>query len=123
MAETRTPDEQVRALYEEAESQTAKAMEQLVARPGFGQTLAWSTENMVAIAKIVADVGDLVVRNLRLAGRQDINRLARQLNRTEDKLEMLLQEVERLQEQIDAGNGESQQEANGRRRPAREKPA
>jgi len=123
MAETRTPDEQVRALYEEAESQTAKAMEQLVARPGFGQTLAWSTENMVAIAKIVADVGDLVVRNLRLAGRQDINRLARQLNRTEDKLEMLLQEVERLQDQIDAGNGESQQDANGRRRPAREKPA
>src|SRR3954447_2030301 len=121
--DTRTPEQQVRALYEEAESQTAKAMEQLVSRPAFGEMLAWSTENAVAVAKIVADVGDLVVRNLRLAGRQDITRLARQLNRTEDKLEMLLQEVERLQDQIDAGNGESQQDANGRRRPAREKPA
>src|SRR3954452_21792265 len=113
MAETKTPEEQVRALYEEAESQTAKAMEQLVARPGFVQTLAWSTENMVAIAKIVADVGDLVVRNLRLAGRQDINRLARQLNRTEDKLELLLQEVERLQDQVAAGAAQ-QPEGDGR---------
>ena len=46
------------------------------------------------------DVSDLVVRNLRLAGRQDVTSLARQLARTEDKLEQVLQEVERLQEQL-----------------------
>jgi BMFP domain-containing protein YqiC len=36
------------------------------------------------------------VRNLRLAGRADIDRLGRQLARTEDKLELLLQEIEAL---------------------------
>jgi hypothetical protein len=102
MAERPTPEEQVKALYEEAESRTAKAMEQLVARPAFAELLAWSTENVLAIGKIVADTGDLVMRNLRIAGRADINRLARQLNRTEDKLELLLQEVEALQEQLRA---------------------
>jgi hypothetical protein len=40
------------------------------------------------------------VRNLRLAGRRDITALARQIARTEDKLELVLQEVERLQEQL-----------------------
>ena len=39
---------------------------------------------------------DLIVRNLRLAGRADIDRLGRQLARTEDKLELLLQEIEEL---------------------------
>jgi hypothetical protein len=111
MAETRTPEEQVRELYERAESQSAKAMEQLVSRPAFGQLLAWSTENVVAIGKIAADVGDLFVRNLRLAGRQDVNRLARQLNRTEDKLELVLQEVERLQDELE----EARRSSNGRR--------
>jgi BMFP domain-containing protein YqiC len=38
-----------------------------------------------------------VLRNLRIAGRSDVDRLARQLARTEDKLELLLQAVERLE--------------------------
>jgi hypothetical protein len=62
--------------------------------------LARSAENVAAIARIGADLGDLVVRNLRLAGRADTTRLARQLHRTEDKLERLLQEVEKLRDEI-----------------------
>jgi hypothetical protein len=44
---------------------------------------------------------DLVWSNLRLAGRRDITRLAKQIGRTEDKLEQVLQEVEALREQVD----------------------
>ena len=88
--------EDVRRLYEEAESRTAKAFEGVVSRSSFGELLARMTENVVAVTKIGADVFDLMLRNLRLAGRQDVTRLARQLARTEDKLELVLQEVERL---------------------------
>jgi hypothetical protein len=76
--------------------------EQLVQRNAFGELLAMATENVVALAKISADVGDLAVRNLRLAGRRDIARLGQQLARTEDKLEFVLQEVERLQDELRA---------------------
>ena len=94
-----SPAEETRRLYEEAESRTARAFDQLVARDSFGELLAKATENVVGITKITTDVFDLILRNLRLAGRQDIVRLSRQLARTEDKLEQLLQEVERLQEE------------------------
>ncbi len=97
MAEQRpTPDEQVRRLYEEAEAKTAAAMEQLVGRDAFGELLAKVTENVVALTKIGNDVLDLAVRNLRVASRRDIARLGAQIARTEDKLEMVLQEVEAL---------------------------
>ena len=76
--------------------------ERLVQRNAFGELLAMATENVVALAKIGADVGDLAVRNLRLAGRRDIARLGQQLARTEDKLETVLQEVERLQDELRA---------------------
>ncbi len=91
-----TPDEQVRRLYEEAEAKTAAAMEQLVGRDAFGELLAKVTENVVALTKIGNDGLDLVVRNLRVASRRDIARLGAQIARTEDKLEMVLQEVEAL---------------------------
>jgi len=74
--------------------------ERLVQRNAFGELLAMATENVVALAKIGADTGDLMVRNLRLAGRRDIARLGQQLARTEDKLESVLQEVERLQDEL-----------------------
>ena len=96
-----TGAEQVRRLYEDTENRTAKAFEELVARDSFGELLARVTENVVALTKIGTDVFDLVLRNLRLAGRQDVTRLARQLARTEDKLELVLQEVERLHEKLD----------------------
>ncbi|MDX6490505.1 MAG: hypothetical protein QOD43_750 [Gaiellaceae bacterium] len=86
-----------RQLMEDIEGQTAEAMEQMVAGEGFTELLSQVTENLVAWSKIRSDAGDLVLRNLRIAGQADINRLARQLARTEDKLELLLQAVERLE--------------------------
>jgi hypothetical protein len=117
-----TPDQQARALYEQAESQTAPAFEQLVSRPSFGVLLARSAENAAAMARIGSDFGDLVVRNLRLAGRVDVTRLARQLYRTEDKLERLLQEVEELREELSRGpaaNGAPGAGSHGLARPTR----
>jgi hypothetical protein len=98
--ERRTPADEVRRLYDEAETRTARAMEDLVSRDSFGELLARMTENVVGVYKISSDVLDLVLRNLRLAARQDVTRLARQLARTEDKLEMLLQEIERLEDRL-----------------------
>jgi hypothetical protein len=95
-----SPEEQVRALFEEAESGAAKAFEELVRKPSFGRLLALSAENTAALTRIAFDSVDLVWRNLRLAGRADIVRLSRQLGRNEDKLERVLQEVETLRDEI-----------------------
>ena len=95
-----SPEEQVRALYEEAESNAAKAFEELVRMPSFGRLLALSAENTAAVTRIAFDAVDLLWRNLRLAGRADIVRLSRQLHRNEDKLERVLQEVESLRDEI-----------------------
>ena len=104
MSSTSNPTEEVRRLYEEAESATAHALEEAVSRPSFGELLARVTENAVALTKIGTDVFDLMLRNLRVAGRQDVTRLARQLARTEDKLELVLQEVERLNAKLEEGS-------------------
>ena len=95
-----SPEEQVRALFEEAESNTAKAFEEMVSKPSFGRLLALSAENTAALTRIAFDTVDLLWRNLRLAGRADIVRLSRQLHRTEDKLERVLQEVESLRDEM-----------------------
>jgi hypothetical protein len=102
-ANTPTPQTQVRELYEQAESRTAQAFEELVSKPGFGVLLARSAENVAAVTRISSDIADLVLRNLRLAGRADVTRLARQLHRTEDKLERLLQEIEQLHDELARG--------------------
>ncbi|HYM57536.1 MAG TPA: hypothetical protein VES79_06185 [Solirubrobacteraceae bacterium] len=117
MSDRQDPTEEVRRLYEDAEKRSAAAMEELVKRDSFGELLARMTENTLAVMRIGNDVADLVVRNLRLAGRRDITSLGRQLARTEDKLERVLQEVERLQERVEAQEGSA---ANGttRRRAA-----
>jgi hypothetical protein len=83
---------------EEEESRAAKAAERMVSRDSFGELLAMATENVVALTRIGFDTMDLVWSNLRLAGRRDITRLARQIGRTEDKLELVLQELERLRD-------------------------
>jgi hypothetical protein len=80
------------------EGQLAEGMERFVAGEGFAELLVSMTQNTVAVWKLSADFWDLVWRRLRLPGRPDIDRLARQLARTEDKLELLLQAVERLQD-------------------------
>ena len=109
MAEDRpTPDQEARRLYEETEARVAKAAERLVSRDSFGEVLAMATENVVALTRIGFETMDLLWSNLRLAGRRDITRLARRIGRTEDKLEQVLQEVERLREQVEterADNG------------------
>jgi hypothetical protein len=93
-------EDRTRALYQQAESRTARALEELVAKPSFGSLLAMSAENAAALVRISADVADLALRNLRIAGRADMKRLARQLHRTEDKLERVLQEVEALRDEL-----------------------
>ena len=104
--ERRTPTQEAKRLYEQAESQTAQAMEQLVGREGFGELLGRVTENAMALTRVGQGMLDMGVRNLRVAGREDVVRLARQLARTEDKLERVLQEVERLEQKLDAQTSE-----------------
>src|SRR3954454_13431027 len=99
-----TPDQEVRRLYEEAESRVAKAAERVVSRDSFGELLAMVTENAVALTRIGNEAMDLVLRNLRIASRQDMNRLTRALGRTEDKLELVLQEVEALRDEVGASS-------------------
>jgi hypothetical protein len=111
-----TPDQEVRRLYEEAESRVAKAAERVVSRDSFGELLAMVTENAVALTRIGNEAMDLVLRNLRVASRQDINRLTRALGRTEDKLEQVLQEVEELRDELSGPaktNGTTRSRAGG----------
>ena len=124
MAEDRpTPEQEARRLYEDAEARVAKAAERAVSRESFGEVLAMATENVVALTRMGFDAMDLVWSNLRLAGRRDITRLGRQLGRTEDKLEQVLQEVERLREQVDASQGQRRPARSPRQAAARAKPA
>lgn len=95
-----SPEEQVRALFDEAESGATKAFEELVRKPSFGRLMALSVENTAALSRIAFESVDLLWRNLRLAGRADIVRLSRQLHRNEDKLERVLQEVESLRDLV-----------------------
>jgi hypothetical protein len=111
-----TPEQEVRRLYEEAESRVAKAAERVVSRDSFGELLAMVTENAVAVTRIGNEAMDLVLRNLRVASRQDINRLTRALGRTEDKLEQVLQEVEELRDELGPAktNGTARSRSGGR---------
>src|SRR3954470_12943500 len=125
-----TPDQEVRRLYEEAESRVAKAAERVVSRDSFGELLAMMTENVIAVTRIGNEAMDLVLRNLRVASRQDINRLTRALGRTEDKLEQALQEVGELRDELptkpngtsrsrSGGNSSRASSGSGRRTPRR----
>jgi hypothetical protein len=118
-----TTEAQVRKLYEEAESNYAGMLEDLVATRGFGWVLARSAENIAALVRISADVSDLILRNLRLAGRADITRLSRQLHRTEDKLERVLQEVEALRDERGRAEDRSLHDGRERARPRASKSA
>jgi hypothetical protein len=83
-----------RSWLESFENGAATGAERLVGGEAFAELLVHLTENVVALTRISADVYDLVLRNLRLAGRADIGHLARQIARSEDKLERLLQAVD-----------------------------
>ena len=97
---SRASEKRERTPSEQAESETARALDELVSKPSFGRLLGMVGENVAAISRITSDAADLALRNLRVAGRADITRLARQLHRTEDKLERVLQEVEGLRDEI-----------------------
>jgi hypothetical protein len=88
--------ESLRRAIAGAEGQMAAGMEQLVGGQAFSQLLGQAAENLVALTSVNAELWDLVLRNLRVAGRADIHRLERHLNGVDDKLEALLQEIEAL---------------------------
>lgn len=114
----RSPEAQIRALYEDAESRTAAAFEEAMGKPSFGGLLARSAENVAALSRISSDFADLVLRNVRIAGRADITRLARQLHRTEDKLERVLQEVEALRDELARHQADTAKATSGNGRSA-----
>jgi hypothetical protein len=88
--------EELRRAMADAEGRMAAGMEQLVAGQGFSQLLGLAAENAVALTSVNAELWDLVLRNLRVAGRADAHRLERRMNDIDDKLEALLQEIESL---------------------------
>ncbi|MET8451692.1 hypothetical protein [Streptomyces sp. NPDC005209] len=86
--------------YEAMEQQAAEATEHMVTGSGFAELLGLTAGNFAALTRIGSETCDLMLRNMRLAGRADVTRLGRQLARSEDKLERVLQEVEDLRDQL-----------------------
>ena len=118
-----SPAEQAARLYEQSESEAARATERLVGSGGFASLLGQLAENAAALTKLSNDAFDLTLRNLRLAGRRDVIRLSRQLARTEDKLERVLQEIEAVRDRLErepsvSGNGAAS--SHPTERPARD---
>lgn len=91
-----TPLTTLYSLYERAEAKAAALAEQAVASSAFAELLATTATNALAVAGTLNAVVDRGVRATRVAARADVVGLARQLARTEDKLERVLQEVEAL---------------------------
>jgi hypothetical protein len=114
MAQTADPQAEVRRLYEAAEGELSRAAEKAVDTEGFASLLGLMTSNIVAVGRISTELLDLTLRNLRLAGRRDVVRLATQLNRTEDKLERVLAELEDLRADL-ASNSNSRSTSSRRR--------
>jgi hypothetical protein len=113
-----TPAEQIARLYEQAEAAAAEASERLVGSGGFASLLGQVAENVAALTKASGDALDGAVHNLRIAGRRDVIRLERQLARTEDKLERVLQEIELLQDRLEQSN-ETEPAAAAKPKPVR----
>jgi hypothetical protein len=106
-------------LYLAGEARATSALENLVGSNGFGELLALSASNAMALAKVANRSADRGVRLVRLAGRSDITSLARQLARTEDTLERVLELVEELSDRLDEAPGRSAEpEPNGTRKVA-----
>jgi hypothetical protein len=119
MADDRpTPEQEIRRVYEDAEARVAKAAERVVGRDSFGELLAMMTENVVGLTRIGYDAMDLLWSNLRLASKQDLLRVGRRIGRTEDKLELVLQEVERLRDAVEAAAAAAERRPAGNGPPA-----
>jgi hypothetical protein len=122
MADQQGPLAQVHQLYVAAETRAASALESLVGSNVFGELLATSASNAMALARLANGGIDRGVRALRVAGRSDVTDLARQLARTEDKLERMLQLVEELEGRLEAGaapSGTARTRARAKSAPAR----
>lgn len=101
MTETATDGaQQFRRHVDEFLSTAAPGLEEVTSSKAFGAMLAQTVGNVVALHRIGNDVLDLAIRNVRLAGRADVTSLHRQLVRTEDKLEQVLEVVERLEDEL-----------------------
>jgi|ERR1022692_798947 hypothetical protein len=105
MADQQDPLSRIYRLYVDVETRAASALESLVGTNAFGELLATSASNAMALARLANGSIDRGVRALRVAGRADVTDLARQLARTEDKLERMLQLVEELEGRLDANSG------------------
>jgi hypothetical protein len=105
------PQGDAKRLYQDAESELSDVAEDFVSRPRFANTLALAAENVAATTKIAGEAFDLALRNFRIAGRRDLVILAKQLGRTEDKLERVLQEIEALREEVMADSASLTEES------------
>jgi hypothetical protein len=92
--------QQFRNLVDDFLSTAGPALENVVNSKAYGEMLGQTVGNFVALNRIGNDVMDLAVRNARVAGRSDVVSLHRQLARNEDKLEMVLETVERLEDEL-----------------------
>ncbi len=116
------PSEHAARVYEQAEANTAKAAERIVGSEGFGSMLGQLAENTAAISRLASDTPDVVLRNLRLAGRRDVVRLSRQPVRTEDKLERVRQ-VAKLRHELSHRPAPSTKRGGPRSGAARHEPS
>ena len=76
MSANGTTDDQLQRLYEDAEAQTAKAMEGLAGSGGFGSLLGQLAENTAALSKLGADGLDLMLRGRFARGPRTHNGIA-----------------------------------------------
>ena len=90
------------AAYEQFESRLSTAMDHLVATNGFAELFTTSATTMMALTRMANGAIDQAMRTTRLAVRHDVTSLARQLARTEDKLERVLQMVESISDRLDS---------------------
>ena len=99
------PLAQVYVLYERAEATAADLAERVVGSSVFAELLATTATNTMALAGVLNSAVDRAVRATRFAARTDLVSLGRQLGRTEDKLEHVLQAVEELTARLDTATG------------------
>lgn len=93
-------DHPYRQYLDDVLAAASPGLEEVVNTKAFGHMLSQTAGNLVALHRLGNDALDLMIRNARLAGRSDVTSLHRQLSRNEDKLEMVLETVERLEDEL-----------------------
>jgi hypothetical protein len=86
----------------QAEEAMAKSMEQVAGGEAFGSLMSRTAENAAAMMGLWSDACDAVLRNFRVAGRQDVARIGSRIAQTDDKLERVLQELYTVQAKLAA---------------------